>query len=51
MNYGKFIADFETEKIDPKFSKLYDFACLKVARHSLSNSLNRNNFDDKTEKK
>jgi len=49
MNYEKFIADYEAEIIDQKHQKLYDFACLKVARHQLNDLIQKNIFEQTTE--
>lgn len=47
MDYEKLIADYEAGKeLDPK---LYDFACLKIARHSLQNIIAKNNFAEEVE--
>jgi len=51
MNYEKFIADYEAERIDEIHQKLYEFACLKVARHDLNHLILENDFDSKTENK
>lgn len=47
MDYEKFIADFDDGKeLD---QTLYDFACLKIARHSLINIISKNNFEAEVE--
>jgi len=49
MNYEDFISKFEAEEIDNTCQDLYDFACLKIARHSLARLISKNDFDFKTE--
>lgn len=51
MNYEKFVADYEAEVIDATHQDLYDFACLKIARHDLSLLISKNDFDFETENK
>lgn len=47
MDYEKIIADYQDGKeLD---QTLFDFACLKMTRHSLSNIIAKNNFEEKVE--
>lgn len=47
MDYEKIIADYQDGKeLD---QTLFDFACLKMARRSLSNIIAKNNFEEKVE--
>lgn len=47
MDYNKFIVDYEAGKESDQ--TLYDFACLKIARHSLQNIIAKNNFATEVE--
>lgn len=44
MDYNKFIVDYEAGKESDQ--TLYDFACLKIARHSLQNIIATEVEDD-----